>query len=69
LRYLWTDAFGVVLLLSLQDKLGEKLFLDPDRTVGWAIGPQLRRRFSATSSATRVKGIVIMLRNLQTGLG
>lgn len=28
LRYLWTDAFGVVLLLSLRDELGEDRFLD-----------------------------------------
>lgn len=28
LRYLWTDAFGVVLLVSLHDELGEDRFLD-----------------------------------------
>ena len=28
LRYLWTDAFGVVLLVSLSDELGEDRFLD-----------------------------------------
>lgn len=28
LRYLWTDAFGVVLLVSLYDELDEKAFLD-----------------------------------------
>lgn len=28
LRYLWTDAFGVVLLVSLFERLGEKAFLD-----------------------------------------
>src|SRR3972149_234474 len=28
LRYLWTDAFGVVLLLSLRDELGDDRFLD-----------------------------------------
>ena len=27
-RYLWTDAFGVVLLISLSDELGEDKFLD-----------------------------------------
>ncbi len=28
LRYLWTDAFGVVLLVSLYEALGEKTYLD-----------------------------------------
>jgi hypothetical protein len=28
LRYLWTDAFGVVLLVSLFEELGERSFLD-----------------------------------------
>ena len=28
LRYLWTDAFGLVLLVSLFEKLGERAFLD-----------------------------------------
>jgi len=28
LRYLWTDAFGVVFLVSLYRKLGEKQYLD-----------------------------------------
>lgn len=28
LRYLWTDAFGVVLLVSLYEALGQKSFLD-----------------------------------------
>lgn len=28
LRYLWTDAFGVVLLVSLRDELGEDRFVD-----------------------------------------
>jgi hypothetical protein len=28
LRYLWTDAFGVILLVSLYRELGEKRFLD-----------------------------------------
>ena len=28
LRYLWTDAFGVVLLVSLFEELGERTFLD-----------------------------------------
>ena len=28
LRYLWTDAFGVVLLVSLFEELGERAFLD-----------------------------------------
>jgi len=28
LRYLWTDAFGVVLLVSLHHELGERRFLD-----------------------------------------
>jgi hypothetical protein len=28
LRYLWTDAFGVVLLVSLHAALGERRFLD-----------------------------------------
>jgi len=28
LRYLWTDAFGVVLLATLRDELGEDRFLD-----------------------------------------
>ena len=28
LRYLWTDAFGVVLLVSLRDELGDDRFLD-----------------------------------------
>jgi hypothetical protein len=28
LRYLWTDAFGVVLLVSLYDELGDKAYLD-----------------------------------------
>ena len=28
LRYLWTDAFGLVLLVSLYESLGEKRFLD-----------------------------------------
>jgi hypothetical protein len=28
LRYLWTDAFGVVLMLSLRDELGDDQFLD-----------------------------------------
>ena len=28
LRYLWTDAFGVVLLLSLYDELGDERWLD-----------------------------------------
>jgi len=46
LRYLWTDAFGVVLLVSLYDQLGEKAFLDQaewvvaevDRVLGRARG-------------------------------
>ena len=33
LRYLWTDAFGVVLLVSLFRRLGEKRYLD--RPSGW----------------------------------
>ena len=28
LRYLWTDAFGLVLLVSLYDELKEQRFLD-----------------------------------------
>lgn len=28
LRYLWTDAFGVVLLVSLYRELGERQYLD-----------------------------------------
>ncbi len=28
LRYLWTDAFGVVLLVSLYRELGQKEYLD-----------------------------------------
>lgn len=33
LRYLWTDAFGVVLLVSLYQGLGEKQYLDEDEWV------------------------------------
>lgn len=46
LRYLWTDAFGVVLLVSLFRRLGEKRYLDEaewvvaevDRVLGRRIG-------------------------------
>lgn len=46
LRYLWTDAFGLVLLVSLYAELGEKKFLDQavwlvaevDRVLGRARG-------------------------------
>jgi len=34
LRYLWTDAFGVVLLLSLYGELGEERWLDEARGAG-----------------------------------
>jgi len=34
LRYLWTDAFGVVLMVSLYEKLGEKSFL---RQAEWVV--------------------------------
>lgn len=33
LRYLWTDAFGVVLLLSLRNQLGEERYLEQARWV------------------------------------
>ena len=33
LRYLWTDAFGVVLLVSLYAALGERRFLDEAKWV------------------------------------
>jgi len=35
LRYLWTDAFGVVLLVSLYEELGEKRWLDEAE---WVVG-------------------------------
>jgi hypothetical protein len=35
LRYLWTDAFGVVLLVSLYDKLGDDKFL---AEAEWVVG-------------------------------
>ena len=35
LRYLWTDAFGVVLLVSLCDELGEERFLEQAE---WVVG-------------------------------
>ncbi len=35
LRYLWTDAFGVVLLLSLREELGDERFLDEAQ---WLVG-------------------------------
>jgi hypothetical protein len=35
LRYLWTDAFGVVLLVSLYDELGDDRFL---REAQWVVG-------------------------------
>jgi hypothetical protein len=46
LRYLWTDAFGVVLLVSLRDELGEDRFVDEaewvvsevDRILGRPLG-------------------------------
>jgi hypothetical protein len=46
LRYLWTDAFGVVLLVSLRDALGDDRFLDEaqcvvsevDRVLGRPLG-------------------------------
>ncbi len=46
LRYLWTDAFGVVLLVSLYEELGERRYLDEaewvvaqvDRVLGRARG-------------------------------
>ena len=28
LRYLWTDAFGVVLLVSLYEELGKDVYID-----------------------------------------
>ncbi|HZW58948.1 MAG TPA: hypothetical protein VFE85_01535 [Woeseiaceae bacterium] len=33
LRYLWTDAYGVVLLVSLYERLGERVFLDDAQRV------------------------------------
>ncbi len=49
LRYLWTDAFGVVLLVSLFEELGERRFLDRaewvvaqvDRVLGRARGVRI----------------------------
>jgi hypothetical protein len=43
LRYLWTDAFGVVLLVSLYDELGEAKFLHEAQWVVDEVNRVLRR--------------------------
>jgi hypothetical protein len=43
LRYLWTDAFGVVLLVSLYEELGEKKHLDEAEWVVAEVGRVLGR--------------------------
>lgn len=43
LRYLWTDAFGVVLLVSLYDELGETAYLDEAEWVVVEVGRVLGR--------------------------
>lgn len=43
LRYLWTDAFGVVLLVSLYEELGEKRWLDEAEWVVAEVGRVLGR--------------------------
>jgi hypothetical protein len=43
LRYLWTDAFGVVLLVSLYDELGEDKFLGEAEWVVGDVDRVLRR--------------------------
>jgi len=43
LRYLWTDAFGVVLLVSLYDAHGERKFLDEAEWVVGDVDRVLRR--------------------------
>jgi hypothetical protein len=44
LRYLWTDAFGVVLLVSLFRRLGEKRYLDEAEWVVAEVDSVLGRR-------------------------
>lgn len=44
LRYLWTDAFGVVLLLSLRDALGDDRYLDQAEWVIQEVDRVLGRR-------------------------
>ena len=44
LRYLWTDAFGVVLLVSLADELGDQRFLDQAEWLVAAVNRVLGRR-------------------------
>ena len=44
LRYLWTDAFGVVLLVSLFRLLGEKRYLDEEERVVAEVDRVLGRR-------------------------
>ena len=44
LRYLWTDAFGVVLLVSLYAELGERRFLDEAELVVADVDRVLGRR-------------------------
>jgi hypothetical protein len=43
LRYLWTDAFGVVLLVSLYEELGEVSFIDEAEWVVAEVGRVLGR--------------------------
>jgi hypothetical protein len=43
LRYLWTDAFGVVLLVSLYAETGDRRFLDEAEWVVEAVGRALGR--------------------------
>jgi hypothetical protein len=44
LRYLWTDAFGVVLLVSLYSELGERRYLDQAESLVASVDRVLGRR-------------------------
>src|SRR5258708_10467427 len=43
LRYLWTDAFGLVLLVSLHRQLGYRSYLDEAEWLVGGVDPVLRR--------------------------
>jgi hypothetical protein len=44
LRYLWTDAFGIILLLSLAETLEQPKFIDDARWVAAEVDRVLGRR-------------------------
>ena len=53
LRYLWTDAFGLVLLVSLYEELKEERFLDEAEWLVAEVDARARAASAAFASARR----------------